>query len=70
MEVNKHLPQGFKFPNAKDQPIPKQFEVCIAIMSKIKGPLELPFFSKVSLKHAVKRLRNLGYRVTKLKIPQ
>jgi len=38
VEVNKHLPQGFKFPNAKDQPIPKEFEVCIAIMSKIKGP--------------------------------
>jgi uncharacterized protein (TIGR04141 family) len=70
MEVNKHLLQGFKFSNSKDQPIAKDFEVCIAIMSKVKGPLELPFFSKVSLKHAVRSLRNLGYKVTKLKIPQ
>lgn len=70
MEVNKHLPQGFKFSNSKDQPTAKDFEVCIAIMSKVKGPLELPFFSKVSLKHAVRSLRNLGYKVTKLKIPQ
>ena len=69
-EVNKHLPQGFKFANSKDQPIAMEFEVCVAIMSKVKGPLELPFFSKVSLKHAVRSLRNLGYKVTKLKISQ
>jgi uncharacterized protein (TIGR04141 family) len=69
-DVNKLLPPGFKLANAKDQPIAKDYEVCIAIMSKVKGPLELPFFSKVSLKHAVRSLRNFGYRVTKLKIPQ
>jgi len=69
-EVNKLLPQGFKLANSKDQPIAKEYEVCIAIMSKVKGPLELPFFSKVSLKHAARNLRNLGYKVTKLKIAQ
>jgi len=68
--VNKLLPQGFKLANSKDQPIAKEYEVCIAIMSKVKGPLELPFFSKVSLKHAARNLRNLGYKVTKLKIAQ
>ena len=69
-EVNKLLPHGFKLANSKNQPIAKEYEMCIAVMSKVKGPLELPFFSKVSLKHAVRNLRNLGFRVTKLKIPQ
>jgi uncharacterized protein (TIGR04141 family) len=50
------------------QPSPKDYEICIAVMSKEKGALELPFFSKVSIKHAVKALRNQGYNVTKLKI--
>jgi len=40
------------------------------VMSRVKGPLELPFFSKVSLMHAVRSLRNSDYRVTKLKISQ
>ena len=69
-EVNKLLPQGFKLANSKDQPIAKEYEVCMAIMSKVTGPLELPFFSKVSLKYAVRNLRNFGYKVTKLKIAQ
>lgn len=70
VDVNKLLPPGFKLTNPTDQPTAKDYEVCIAIMSKVKGPLELPFFSKVSLKHAVRSLRNFGYKVTKLKIPQ
>jgi len=68
--VNKLLPHGFKFASTKNQPIAKDYEICIAIMSKVKGSLELPFFSKVSLKHAVQSLCNIGYKVTKLKIPQ
>ena len=68
--VNKLLPRGFKFANTKTQPTAKDYEICIAIMSKVKGPLELSFFSKVSLKHAAQSLCNIGYKVTKLKIPQ
>lgn len=67
-EVNKLLPQDFKFADTLAQPAPKDYEICIAVMSKEKGALELPFFSKVSFKHAVKALHNLGYNVTKLKI--
>jgi uncharacterized protein (TIGR04141 family) len=37
-------------------------------MSKVPGPVELPFFSKVSFRYAVRNLNNLGYNVTKLKI--
>jgi len=68
--LNDRLPHGFKLRNPKEQPVANEYEVCIAIMSKEKGPLELPFFSKVSFKHAVKALHNLGYKVTKLKIEQ
>jgi len=67
-QVNKLLPQDFKFADTVAQPAPKDYEICIAVMSKEKGALELPFFSKVSIKHAVKALRNQGYNVTKLKI--
>ncbi len=70
VRLNEFLPHGYKLHNPKEQPSAKDHEVCIAVMSKERGPLELPFFSKVSLKHAVKTLRNLGYNVTKLKIEQ
>jgi uncharacterized protein (TIGR04141 family) len=66
--LNELLPHGLKLGNPNEQPVAGEYEVCVAIMSKEKGPLELPFFSKVSFKHAVKGLRNLGYKVTKLKI--
>ncbi len=62
------LPTGFKFSDPKKIPAANAHTVCIAIMSKVKGPLEVPFFSKVSLKHAVKALRRMEFKVTKLKI--
>lgn len=68
--LNGLLPHGFKLSNPKEQPVAREYEVCIAIMSKERGPLEIPFFSKVSLKHAIRNLCNLGYNVTKLKIEQ
>ena len=66
--LNEILPDACKLKDHKEQPVASHYEVCMAIMSKEKGPLELPFFSKVSFKHAVKSLRNLGYKVAKLKI--
>jgi len=69
-KLNDLLPHGFKLANPKAQPVAREYEVCVAIMSKERGPLEIPFFSKVSLKHAVRSLRNLGYKVTKMKIEQ
>ena len=66
--VQNILPAGFKFSDPKKTPAANAHTVCIAIMSKVKGPLELPFFSKVSMKHAVKALRRMDFKVTKLKI--
>ena len=42
--------------------------VCVAIMTKVSGPLEIQFFSKVSLNHAVKSLQRMGFRMTKRKV--
>jgi uncharacterized protein (TIGR04141 family) len=66
--VNRFLPSAYKLPNTSISPVPSKYTVCFAIMSKESGPLELPFFSKVSLRYAVKNLRRLGFKVTKLKI--
>jgi len=69
-KVNELLPDGYKLTDPDAQPIAKEYKVCIAIMSKEQGSLEVPFFSKVSFKHAVTTLQRLGYNVTKLKIMQ
>jgi uncharacterized protein (TIGR04141 family) len=67
-ELNGKLPQDFKLQDVGTPPSPKDHKICLAIMSDKPGALELPFFSKVSLKFAVKALRKLGYEVSKLKI--
>lgn len=66
--VNDFLPDGFKLLDPFAQPDPKEYAVCIAIMSKEPGPLEIPFFGKVAFRHAVTTLQRFGYRVSKLKI--
>lgn len=67
-ELNGKLTEGFKLKDVGASPAPKDYKICLAIMSDKPGTLELPFFSKVSLKFAVKALRKLGYEVSKLKI--
>jgi len=67
-QVNEHLPDTHKLGDPTPRPSASEFIVCIAVMSKEAGALELPFFSKVSFKHAVKSLQNLDYKVCKLKI--
>jgi uncharacterized protein (TIGR04141 family) len=67
-QVNEKLPDTHKLADIVSRPNTADFNVCIAIMSKEPGALELPFFSKVSFKHAVRALRNLGYDVYKAKV--
>jgi uncharacterized protein (TIGR04141 family) len=68
VDVNKLLPPGFKLKNAATNPVPSDYTVCIAVMSKAPGALELPFFSKVTFNHAVKITQRMNFHVTKLKI--
>lgn len=67
-ELNKKLPAGFKLASPAADPKAGDYTVCLAIMSKVPGPLEIPFFSKVSMRHAVQALQRMGFTVTKLKI--
>ena len=67
-KLNRMLPLGFQLADPITQPDQKEYEICIAVMSDVPGPMELPFFSKVSFKYAVRSLQKLGFKVSKLKI--
>ena len=67
-EVNNWLSDDYKLDNVDNRPNPAEYEICYAIMSDVPGDLRIPFFSKVVMKHAIKRLQAYGYKVTKKKI--
>lgn len=67
-EVNKLLPHSFKLADPTVGPKASEYTVCIAIMSKVPGALELPFFSKVTFNHAVRAIQRMSFKVTRLKI--
>lgn len=68
VKLNHKLPRGYKLTNARTRPNPAEYEIVYAIITKSTGPLEIPFFSKVSLRNARRRLASYGYTVTKKKI--
>ena len=68
-EVNIRLRDDFKLEDVDRRPRAMEYEICYAIMSAVPGDLHIPFFSKVVMKNAVKRLQVYGYKVTKKKIP-
>jgi uncharacterized protein (TIGR04141 family) len=67
-KLNEKLPVPFKLADVAARPDPTEYEVVFAIISKSLKPLDIPFFSKVSLRNARKRLEGYGYRVTKKKV--
>ena len=68
-EVHSRLSDNYKLADVESRPNPVEYEVCYAVMSDVPGDLHIPFFSKVVMKNAVKRLQAYGYKVTKKKIP-
>jgi uncharacterized protein (TIGR04141 family) len=66
--VNGHLHEPFRLANTDRRPNADEFEVVFAIISRSRGPLTLPFFSRVNLRNATQRLRAFGYRVSVTKI--
>lgn len=66
--VNGLLPDAHKLDDADRIPEPGEYEIVFAIVSDAPGDLVVPFFSRVNLKHASRRLRGYGYRVTRAKI--
>jgi len=68
-KLNQELPKGYKLSNPRvSRPNASQYEVVYAIISRSANPLDMPFFSKVSLRNARRRLLSFGYSVTKKKI--
>lgn len=50
------------------KPAQDEFTIVYAIISSAKGPLYLPFFSRVNLNNTAKVLKGFGYKVELLKI--
>lgn len=67
--VNERLPNTHKFPNVEERPPNYKYEIVYAIVSDFDGDkIELPLFSKLTLRNAVKRLNGLGFHVSLKKI--
>jgi uncharacterized protein (TIGR04141 family) len=67
-KLNEKLPAAYKLPDVAVRPNPNEYEIIFGIISKSANPLDIPFFSKVSLRNAYRRLQGYGYTVTKKKI--
>lgn len=62
-KLNKKLPSNACLLDPKTRPNPSDYTVVYAIATTKNIPNELPFFSKVTLKNALKTLRALNYKV-------
>ena len=67
-KVNVLLPEAYQIPEPSKRPDYGEYRVVYAIVSDIDGDLELPFFSKLSLKNARRRMEGFGYKVALSKI--
>jgi len=66
--VNDRLPLSHKFEDVNEQINPSDYNIVFAVISESEDELNLPFFSKVNLRHARKRLTNLGFKVSIIKV--
>lgn len=67
-KVNEKLSDSHKIDNVANRPRASDYEVIFAIISSSDKDLEIPFFSKVSLRNAKRRLETYGYKVALQKI--
>jgi len=67
-KVNTKLADSHKFNNTTVKPKAEEYEVIFAIISASPKDLDIPFFSKVTLRNARRRLQTYGYNVSLLKI--
>jgi uncharacterized protein (TIGR04141 family) len=67
-KLNTKLPDSHKLADITARPIAPEYEIVYAIISNSEDGLDLPFFSKVSLRNAKRRLTGYGYNVTIKKI--
>ena len=67
-KVNDKLPRTHKLSAPSSKPDASKYRIIFAIISNSTDKLELPFFSKVSLRNAVRRLETYGFSVNLQKI--
>lgn len=67
-KLNEKLPNSHKLENFAVRPNPNDYEVVFTIISKSANPLNLPFFSKVAMRNARRRLEAYDFRVSKKKV--
>lgn len=67
-KLNEKLPDSCKLTSPNDRPDPANYRIVYAIATSKSLPEELPFFSKVTLKNALKTLRMLNYNVSLITI--
>lgn len=68
IKLNEILPAPNKLADPNIRPNISDFEIVYGIISTVAGPLDIPFFSKVSLRTALRHLSNYGYKVSLAKI--
>jgi len=62
-KVNSKLPAAYRLSDPLVRPDAQEYEVIYGIISDSDKPLDIPFFSKVSLRNARRRLTTFGYKV-------
>ncbi len=67
-KLNDELPMDYKISDATVKPKSSDYEIVFAIISKSKSELDIPFFSKVNIRNAKRKLETFGYNVSILKI--
>ena len=68
--VNQRLPESHRIDDHRQRPGRDEYQVVFAVISKQQGEgLSLPFFSRLNLRAAARRLQAFGYRVSIAKIP-
>jgi len=67
--VNSKLPRSHKISDSSKRPAPEEYQVVYAIVSDSEeDKVTIPFFSRLNLRAAVRRLEGYGYRVALAKI--
>jgi uncharacterized protein (TIGR04141 family) len=68
--VNAMLPPALQLPDPTRRPDPGDYEIVYAVISRSPKSVDkiLPFFSRLNLRNAARRLRLYGYRVSLTKV--
>lgn len=67
-KVNAKLSDAAKFSDVDAMPVASEYTVIYSVISGSSKQLDIPFFSKVSLRNAKRRLEMIGYKVSVQKI--